>query len=124
MLKNYQLNTNENIRKSQHIYLSLAPKSNALYMAYERAKQDAIKMRSEPVPLHLRNAVTSLMKDLHYGEGYQYAHEYEDKLTMMKCLPDSLQDKRYYEATMQGSEQKVRLRMEQIENWKQNNKNK
>lgn len=102
-------------------YLSLAPKSNALYMAYEHAKIDAMKMRSEPVPLHLRNAVTSLMKDLHYGEGYQYAHDHEDKLTAMKCLPDSLQGKLYYKPTIQGSEQKVKLRMEQIENWKKNN---
>ncbi|BBK23831.1 ATPase AAA [Amedibacterium intestinale] len=102
-------------------YLSLAPKSNALYMAYEHAKIDAMKMRSEPVPLHLRNAVTSLMKELHYGEGYQYAHDHEDKLTAMKCLPDSLQGKLYYKPTIQGSEQKVKLRMEQIENWKKNN---
>lgn len=102
-------------------YLSLAPKSNALYMAYEHAKIDAMKMRSEPVPLHLRNAVTSLMKDLHYGEGYQYAHDHKDKLTAMKCLPDSLQGKLYYKPTIQGSEQKVKLRMEQIENWKKNN---
>lgn len=102
-------------------YLSLAPKSNALHMAYEHAKIDAMKMRSEPVPLHLRNAVTSLMKELHYGEGYQYAHDHEDKLTAMKCLPDSLQGKLYYKPTIQGSEQKVKLRMEQIENWKKNN---
>ena len=102
-------------------YLSLAPKSNALYMAYEHAKIDAMKVRSEPVPLHLRNAVTSLMKELHYGEGYQYAHDHEDKLTAMKCLPDSLQGKLYYKPTIQGSEQKVKLRMEQIENWKKNN---
>lgn len=102
-------------------YLSLAPKSNALYMAYEHAKIDAMKMRSEPVPLHLRNAVTSLMKELHYGEGYQYAHDHEDKLTAMKCLPDSLQGKLYYKPTIQGSEQKVKLCMEQIENWKKNN---
>lgn len=102
-------------------YLSLAPKSNALYMAYEHAKIDAMKMRSEPVPLHLRNAVTSLMKELHYGEGYQYAHDHENKLTAMKCLPDSLQGKLYYKPTIQGSEQKVKLRMEQIENWKKNN---
>ena len=90
-------------------YLSLAPKSNALYMAYEHAKIDAMKMRSEPVPLHLRNAVTSLMKELHYGEGYQYAHDHEDKLTAMKCLPDSLQGKLYYKPTIQGSEQKSKI---------------
>ena len=70
-------------------YLSLAPKSNALYVAYETAKHDALEMLDEPVPLQIRNAPTRLMKDLHYGEGYQYAHDTEDKLTTMKCLPDA-----------------------------------
>ena len=80
-------------------YLSLAPKSNALYMAYEHAKEDALKMISEPVPLQIRNAPTKLMKELHYGEGYQYAHDYEDKLTTMQCLPPTLQGTIYYEPT-------------------------
>lgn len=100
-------------------YLSLAPKSNALYMAYERAKKDALEMLAEPVPLVIRNAPTRLMKDLHYGAGYQYAHDTEEKLTDMQCLPDSLLGRKYYEPTMQGSEARVKERMEQIEAWKQ-----
>lgn len=103
-------------------YLSLAPKSNALYMAYEHAKEDALKMISEPVPLQIRNAPTKLMKELHYGEGYQYAHDYEDKLTTMQCLPPTLQGTIYYEPTMQGSESKVTARMKQIEEWRKKHK--
>src|SRR5574344_2131520 len=72
------------------IYMSLAPKSNALYVAYETAKKDAISQLSDPVPLVIRNAPTSLMKDLGYGKGYQYAHEAREKLTDRQCLPDSL----------------------------------
>ena len=72
------------------VYMSLAPKSNSLYIAYETAKKDAIKELSEPVPLVIRNAPTKLMKDLDYGKGYQYAHDTEEKLTNMQCLPDSL----------------------------------
>ena len=96
-------------------YCALAPKSNALYMAYEAAKKDALNSIAEPVPLQIRNAPTKLMADLHYGEGYQYAHDYEDKITNMKCLPDALSNAVYYEPTMQGSEQKVTQRMKQIE---------
>ena len=77
-------------------YLAMAPKSNALYTACEECKRDVKEYRDEPVPLQLRNAPTGLMKELHYGEGYQYAHDYEDKLTTMQCLPDSLKDRRYY----------------------------
>lgn len=99
-------------------YLSLAPKSNALYMAYEQAKQDAQQRMAEPVPLHLRNAPTKLMKTLEYGKGYQYAHENEDKLTNMECLPKGLLDRHYYEPTNMGSEQRVKERMKQIQNWK------
>lgn len=99
-------------------YLALAPKSNALYMAYERAKTDAQEMLAEPVPLQIRNAPTRLMKDLHYGEGYQYAHDTDDKLTNMRCLPDTLLGRRYYEPTTQGSEARVKERMEQIEAWR------
>lgn len=100
------------------IYFALAPKSNALYMAYEAAKQDALTMISEPVPLQIRNAPTKLMKELHYGEGYQYAHESEDKLTNMQCLPDALLERKYYQPTSQGSESRVQERMKQIEEWK------
>ena len=99
-------------------YLSLAPKSNALYMAYETAKRDALEMLDEPVPLQIRNAPTRLMKDLHYGEGYQYAHDTEDKLTTMQCLPDALQGRKYYIPTAQGSEVRVQERLRQIEQWR------
>ena len=76
------------------VYLSLAPKSNALYMAYEGAKRDAAGMLAEPVPLQLRNAPTRLMKELGYGKGYQYAHDFSEKLTDMQCMPDSLADRK------------------------------
>lgn len=99
-------------------YLSLAPKSNALYVAYETAKHDALEMLDEPVPLQIRNAPTRLMKDLHYGEGYQYAHDTEDKLTTMQCLPDALQGRKYYIPTTQGSEARVQERLRQIEQWR------
>ena len=78
------------------IYISVAPKSNAVDVAYAMARQDALQMLDEPVPLVIRNAPTKLMKDLGYGDGYQYAHDTEDKLTNMQCLPDSLKDKEYY----------------------------
>ncbi len=100
------------------IYLSLAPKSNALYMAYEEAKQDALTQLSEPVPLHIRNGVTKLMREIGYGKGYQYAHDTEDKLTDMRCLPDSLLGKTYYRPTAQGLENKISERLEQIKAWK------
>lgn len=95
-------------------YLALAPKSNALYVAYEEAKKDALEQLAEPVPLHLRNAVASLMKDLSYGKGYQYAHDYADKLTAMECLPARLRNACYYQPTMMGSEAKVSERMKAI----------
>jgi putative ATPase len=100
------------------VYLSLAPKSNALYMAYESAKKDALTQLSEPVPLHIRNAVTRLMGEVGYGKGYQYAHDTEDKLTDMRCLPDSLLGREYYVPTRQGLEYKFRDRLEQIKQWK------
>lgn len=101
-------------------YLAVAPKSNALYVAYETAKDDAINQIAEPVPLHLRNAPTKLMKDLHYGDGYQYAHDAKDRLTTMTCLPDSLKNKIYYFPTTQGKEIRVKERLEKIELWKKN----
>ncbi len=100
------------------VYLSAAPKSNALYKAYESAKKDALHMLSEPVPLVIRNAPTKLMKELHYGEGYQYAHDTEEKLTDMQCLPDSLLGRQYYEPTAQGLEGRVKERLEKIRAWK------
>ncbi|MBQ6948459.1 MAG: replication-associated recombination protein A, partial [Firmicutes bacterium] len=102
-------------------YMALAPKSNALYVAYESAKKDAIKRMAEPVPLQIRNAPTKLMKELEYGAGYQYAHDTEDKITNMKCLPEALQDRKYYRPTNQGTEAKVRERMAAIEEWHKKN---
>lgn len=102
------------------VFCSLAPKSNALYMAYESAAKDAREMLDEPVPLQIRNAPTSLMKDLGYGKDYQYAHDSEEKLTTMQCLPDSLKDKKYYRPTTQGVEKRVKERKEAIEQWKEN----
>ncbi|MCR0183087.1 replication-associated recombination protein A [[Clostridium] innocuum] len=105
-------------------YLSLSPKSNALYMAYGAAKEDAVHMLSEPVPLQIRNAPTSLMKDLHYGEGYQYAHDTQEKLTNMECMPESLKEREYYHPTIQGSEARVSKRLQDIKEWKRKHQNK
>lgn len=105
-------------------YLSLAPKSNSLYMAYESAKKDALQQLAEPVPLVIRNAPTRLMKELHYGAGYQYAHDTEEKLTNMQCLPDSLEGRTYYRPTDQGSEAKYKQRLEQIKAWKKAHRDK
>lgn len=96
------------------VYLSMAPKSNALYVGYERASADAKNTISEPVPLQLRNGVTALMQELHYGEGYQYAHDTGAKLTDMQCLPEGLKDRNYYEPTSQGREAEVKRRLEEI----------
>lgn len=101
------------------VYLSLAPKSNALYAGYEECKLDAKRMIAEPVPLQLRNAVTQLMGSLHYGEGYQYAHDTPEKVTRMQCLPDSLQGRQYYRPTGQGAEAAVKERLEQVRRWKE-----
>ena len=100
------------------IYMSVAPKSNAVDVAYATARQDALQMLDEPVPLVIRNAPTKLMKDLGYGDGYQYAHDTEDKLTNMQCLPDSLKDKEYYQPTKQGLERQVAERLNSIKEWK------
>jgi len=100
------------------VYLSLAPKSNALYTAYGSAKKDALSQLAEPVPLVIRNAPTRLMKELEYGAGYQYAHDTEDKLTTMQCLPDSLAGREYYRPTDQGLEGRFKTRLEQIKEWK------
>ena len=100
------------------VYLALAPKSNALENAYGAAAADAQKMLAEPVPLVIRNAPTRLMADLDYGKGYQYAHDYAEKMTAMQCLPDSLKDKRYYLPTNQGSEARHGERLRQILEWK------
>lgn len=100
------------------IYMALAPKSNAMETAYLTARKDALEHLAEPVPLVIRNAPTSLMKDIGYGKGYQYAHDYKDKLTAMQCLPDSLKDKTYYHPTEQGVEGRFKQRLEYIKEWK------
>ena len=100
------------------VYLSLAPKSNALYVAYEKAKKDALEDLAEPVPMNIRNGVTSLMKQEGYGSGYQYAHDTEEKLTDMQCLPDKLEGTVYYDPTGQGLEKKYKERLEAIKKWK------
>ena len=100
------------------VYMSLAPKSNALYMAYEAAKKDALTMLAEPVPLVIRNAPTKLMKELDYGKGYIYAHDTEEKLSSMQCLPDSLAGKTYYRPTEEGREAAFKERLEEIKAWK------
>ena len=96
------------------IYLSLAPRSNAVYRAYESAKRDALTMLDEPVPLVIRNAPTGLMKDLGYGDGYVYAHDVENKVADMECLPESLRGRRYYYPTESGSESRMARRLEEI----------
>ena len=100
------------------IYMSLAPKSNAMDICYALAKKDALSQLAEPVPLVIRNAPTKLMQELNYGKGYQYAHDTEEKLTNMQCLPDSLAGKKYYLPTEQGLEAKFKARLEQIKAWK------
>ena len=106
------------------IYLSLAPKSNSMEVAYNNAKADALTQLDEPVPLKIRNAPTKLMRDLHYGEGYQYAHDYKDHLTSMQCLPDSLLNRTYYEPSEQGLEARFKERLQQIKEWKRQHKQK
>ena len=96
------------------VYLALAPKSNALEVAYNNAKSDALKTLDQPVPLHIRNAPTKLMKELGYSKGYEYSHDYEYHMTDMQCLPDALVGKEYYVPSDQGSEVKVRNRLAQI----------
>lgn len=101
------------------IYMSMAPKSNALDVAYMEAREDALKQLAEPVPLVIRNAPTKLMKELDYGKGYQYAHDTEEKITNMQCLPDSLVGTEYYRPTEQGLEGRFKTRLEQIKKWKE-----
>lgn len=100
------------------VYLSLAPKSNSLYMAYEKAKLDAVNTLAEGVPLILRNAPTKLMNQLGYGKGYKYAHDYEDKLTDMECLPENLKGRQYYVPTSQGMEKNISEKLNYIKSIK------
>ena len=96
------------------VYLSVAPKSNALYTAYGSVQADVEQTAAEVVPLHLRNAPTRLMKGLGYGQGYQYAHDLESKVANMQCLPDNLRDRVYYRPTNEGIEKRIRERMEEM----------
>ena len=104
------------------IHLSITPKSNSVDMAYIAAREDAVKYSNEPVPLHIRNAPTKLMRELDYGKGYQYAHDYDERLTAMECLPDSLIGREYYHPTEQGSESRYKNRHEQIKQWQEEHK--
>src|ERR1700683_2090585 len=97
------------------VYLSVAPKSNALYTAYGAVQSDVEQTAADPVPLHLRNAPTGLMKGLGYGKGYQYAHDVEGKVASMQCLPNNLRDRVYYTPTNEGIEKRIRERMEEIQ---------
>lgn len=100
------------------VYLALAPKSNSIYVAYGDARHDVEKSLDDPVPLHLRNAATGLMARFGYGKGYEYAHDAEDRLTTMPCLPDNLRDRRYYRPTSEGVEKRLGERLAAIEEWK------
>jgi putative ATPase len=94
------------------IYLAVAPKSNAVYMAYNAAAADAHQHAADPVPLHLRNAPTKLMKDLEYGKGYRYAHDERDGVAAMDCLPESLAGRKYYTPTERGFEKEIKRRLD------------
>jgi putative ATPase len=103
-------------------YLALAPKSNAVYIAWGAVQDDIENTRAEPVPLHLRNAPTKLMRDLNYGKDYQYAHDIEGKVADMDCLPESLRDRRYYQPTSEGREKLLKQRMEEIQRIREENR--
>ena len=94
------------------VYLSTAPKSNALYVGYQQAASDALRAVAEPVPLHLRNAPTTLMKELEYGKGYRYAHEERDAVAAMDCLPEGLHGRKYYRPTERGFEKEIKRRLD------------
>ena len=96
------------------VYLCAAPKSNAVYTAYGAVLEDVGRTAQDPVPLHLRNAVTGLMKSFGYGEGYQYAHDQESKVADMQCLPDNLKDRVYYHPTEEGIEKRIKARLEEL----------
>ncbi|MDY6399567.1 MAG: replication-associated recombination protein A [Synergistales bacterium] len=100
------------------IHMSIAPKSNSLDVAYNMARKDALESIAEPVPLHIRNAPTKLMRELEYGKGYKFAHDFENRITNMQCLPDSLKDREYYRPTEQGTEITYKKRLEQIKKFK------
>ena len=97
------------------VYLATAPKSNAVYAAYNAAAESAMQDAAEPVPLHLRNAPTSLMKSLDYGRGYQYAHDQPDAVAAMDCLPERLQGRQFYQPSERGFEKEIKRR---LDGWK------
>ena len=101
------------------VYLALAPKSNALYTAYSTVLEDVEKTATEPVPLHIRNAPTKLMKQVGYGKGYQYAHDLDEKVADMECMPDNLRGREYYHPTSEGREKILSQRMEEIKQKKE-----
>lgn len=101
------------------VYLSMAPKSNALYCACNFCKEDIQNFPAEPVPLSICNAPTALMKEFEYGKGYIYAHDTVEKMAKMQCLPDTLVGRRYYQPTEEGKEREVKKRLEEILQWKQ-----
>ena len=101
------------------VYLSMAPKSNALYTACESCKRDVREKNAEPVPMQIRNAPTGLMKELGYGKGYEYAHDTEEKLTHMQCMPEGLKDRIYYHPTEEGEEKKTAERLKEIKKFRE-----
>ena len=101
------------------VYLSLAPKSNAMEVAYDNAAADAQRMMAEPVPLHIRNAPTRLMKDLDYGKGYTYAHDTQEKIARMSCLPEALNGRQYYSPSGLGREAVMKARLEAVRSWRE-----
>lgn len=101
------------------VYLALAPKSNAMETAYLTAAKDAREMMAEPVPLNIRNAPTRLMKDLNYGKGYTYAHDTDEKIARMSCLPESLEGRRYYEPCGLGRESLMKSRLKAVRDWRE-----
>ena len=102
------------------IYLAAAPKSNSVYTAYNDVAEDVAKTRNDPVPLHIRNAPTRLMKGLGYGKGYQYSHDVEGKVADMDCLPDSLKGRRYFHAQEAGDESEIKRRLDEIADKRRN----
>ena len=106
------------------IHMSIVPKSNAVDVAYMSAKNDALHSMAEPVPLHLRNAPTKLMRELDYGKGYKYAHDFDGHITEMECLPENLRGREYYHPSEMGSESHYKKRLESIKSWKSERKKK
>ena len=104
------------------VYLATAPKSNALYAAYATVQEDVARTRADPVPLHLRNAPTPLMRNLGYGKGYRYAHDYQEAQVDQQHLPDAIKDHTYYEPSDRGYEKTVRERLEAFLSARRRNK--